>query len=713
MIVYSFDRGADVQRRLEDGIRRTAGRRYIFTSWDDVKLCLQAFSIESLINLPFEDIRVLVIDCDEDMLIVDAAPRASLPPTLANDQVRDLQSRSRYLETDLDSTRIVGVRNPLGDDITSTYGVRTGRISQIQRFLLYLRPHWRWVAAATAAGIVKFLVPLSFPWMLRVVLDEIVLNPAKDDSTRSSELLLLVALMVVLNVVWLGATWIRGVCTGIAGHRMIRDLRVALFGHLQRLSHHFFAVNQSGAIVSRVVGDIAQAQNLVGSALTNLWMDLVLMIVLLAILIPMNWQLALVALVLMPIFLLSIRHLGNRISLSSVEVQQRVEVLSGGLQEKVAGIGIVKGFTREDAELSSFQLQSDKLYSKVLRSVRYATANEMSVGFVVMTSPVLVVWFGGHLIMEGVLTVGQLTQFLLYLAMFYAPIQRLSDLGRVLATSVASIERVFEYFDTMPQVAEKPGAVAIERPAGHIELVDVSFGYETHKLVVQGISLEIRAGETVAFVGPSGSGKSTLANLVPRFYDPVGGVVKLDGHDLRDLTIDSLRRHIGIVNQDTILFSGTIRENLLLANPVALPEDLERALEAANAAKFVEELPEGLWTEIGERGIRLSGGQRQRLALARAFLRDPRILILDEATSALDSRSERLIQEALERLLKGRTSIVIAHRLSTVLGADKIVTLDAGRIVEMGNHQSLLERGGLYAQLFNEQFGAQQQLEGA
>jgi ABC-type multidrug transport system fused ATPase/permease subunit len=705
LIAYTFELHSDVQRRLQEGIKRNQGRRYVFTSWEDIKHCLQSFSEESPMDMPFDQIRVLVLNCDADMCVREPMPRTMLPPLMPHDAIADLQSRSMYLETDLDSARIVHVRNTLGDDITESYAHATSRMSRVWRFLSYLRPHWQFVAIATVAGIFKFLVPLSFPWMLRVVIDDIVYNTSMPPSERSSQLVFLVIAMVLLNVIWLGATWVRGVFTGIAGHRMIRDLRVALFGHLQRLSHHFFAVNQSGAIVSRVVGDIAQAQNLVGSALTNLWMDLVLMVVLLAILIPMNWELALVALILMPIFLASIQVLGNRIRLSSIEVQQRVEVLSGGLQEKVAGIGIVKGFTREQAELSSFQMQSDKLYSKVLRSVRYATANEMAVGFVVMTSPVLVVWYGAHLIMAGELTVGQLTQFLLYLAMFYAPIQRMSDLGRVLATSMASIERVFEYFDTMPQVAEKPNAIQLDHPEGRIELIDVSFGYDPSKLVAQNINLTIEPGETVAFVGPSGSGKSTLANLIPRFYDPLSGVVKLDGHDLRDISIESLRRNIGIVNQDTILFSGTIRENLLLARPDATPEEMQSALEASNASPFVADLPEGLWTEIGERGVGLSGGQRQRLALARAFLRDPRILILDEATSALDSRSERLIQEALTRLLSGRTSIVIAHRLSTVLGADKIITLDGGRIVEMGDHNELLELGGLYSQLFHEQFG--------
>jgi subfamily B ATP-binding cassette protein MsbA len=329
----------------------------------------------------------------------------------------------------------------------------------------------------------------------------------------------------------------------------------------------------------------------------------------------------------------------------------------------------------------------------------------VAVGFVVHSAPVLVVWYGVYQILGGRLTVGELTQFLLYLGMFYYPLQRLSDLSVVLANALAAIDRIFEYFDTQPHVLERPDAVPLAECRGDIELAGVAFGYDPQKPILQDISLHIAAGQTVAVVGPSGAGKSTLANLVPRFYDPLAGRILLDGHDLRDLALAALRAHIGIVNQETILFSGTVHENLLLAKPSATPDEIKAALDAAHALEFVENLPEGLATEIGERGAVLSGGQKQRLAIARAFLKDPRILILDEATSSLDSRAERRIQQALANLLKNRTSIVIAHRLSTILRADLIVVMDAGRIVDSGKHHELLARGGLYTQLYTEQFG--------
>jgi subfamily B ATP-binding cassette protein MsbA len=371
-------------------------------------------------------------------------------------------------------------------------------------------------------------------------------------------------------------------------------------------------------------------------------------------------------------------------------------------------MSVVKGFTREPQEAQLFAAHANKLLNKILYSVRYTAANEMMVGFVVHSAPVLVVWYGAYQILGGRLTVGELTQFLLYLGMFYFPLQRLSDLSVVLSNSLAAIDRIFEYFDTQPHVVERPGAQKLGECRGAIAFEGVTFGYEADNPVLRDVSLAIAPGETIALVGPSGAGKTTFANLIPRFYDPNAGRLCIDGHDLRDLELASLRRHIGIVNQETILFSGTVQENLLLAKPDAGRDEILAALDAANAREFVEDLPEGLWTEIGERGTTLSGGQRQRLALARAFLKDPRILLLDEATSALDSRAERRIQQALARLLRGRTSIVIAHRLSTILNADRIVVLENGRVVDVGKHAELLARGGLYAQLYHEQFGMAQ-----
>lgn len=703
MIVYHLRRSAEVPKLLADGLVRSEGRQFVFDRWQDVQLLLNALHREP--EAERDPYVAIVIEADDDMLARAPIPERKLPTGLRPDDQARLQAHSAYPEVDVAARRLIDVKNGFGDSIISRYQQQVKGRAPVWRFLAYARPYWTYVAAATGAGFIKFLMPLAFPWMLKIMLDDVVLNSNLETSVKEQTVLYLVLGVLAVNIVWMVATYYRSMFAAIAGHRMMRDMRVALFNHVQRLSHAFFTRHQTGAIVSRMVNDISLAQNFVGSALTNVWMDIILLIALIGILVSIHPMLTLVSLVLMPAYLYALKAMGPRIQQTSKEVQQRLEVLSGELHEKVAGVAIVKGFVREKAEAELFADHANKLLKKVLYSVRFTATNEVVVGFVVHTAPVLVAWYGVHQILGGRLTVGELTQFLLYLGMFYYPLQRLSDLSVVLSNSLAAIDRIFEYFDTQPHVVENGQAKRLKECRGHLEFERVRFSYDAHAPILCEINLSIPAGQTVAFVGPSGAGKSTLANLVPRFYDPVEGRILLDGYDLRDVELMSLRSHIGIVNQETILFSGTVQENLLLAKPGASTEEIVAALEAANALEFVQQLPEGLWTEIGERGAVLSGGQKQRLAIARAFLKDPRILILDEATSSLDSRSERRIQDALTRLLRNRTSIVIAHRLSTVLRADQIVVLDSGRVVDVGKHVELLARGGLYAQLYNEQFG--------
>lgn len=711
MIVYLIRRSSEVAAILRTGLRRSDGRHFVFSRWHDATLLLSGLYRQP--NGDRDPHVAIVIDADEDMLVSSPIPESRLPASLRPHDTKQLQHGSFYTEVDISDHRIRDVKNGFGDSILSRFQEGLAKPTPIWRFLAFAKPYWPYVLGATLFGLVKFLAPLAFPWMLKVLLDDVVLNEAIDATTREREIMYLVGIVLAINAVWMVATYFRSVFAAKAGHRLIRDLRVALFSHVQRLSHDFFTRHQTGAIASRVVNDISLAQNFVGSALTNVWMDAILLVALIAILISIHPMMTMISLLLMPIYIVALRAMGPRIRQSSQEVQQRLEVLAGELHEKVAGVAVVKGFARESAETTRFAAHANKLLSRILHSARYTAANEVAVGFVVHTAPILVVWYGVHEILTGRLTVGALTQFLLYLGMFYSPLQRLSDLSVVLGNALAAIDRIFEYFDTQPHVAEHANAKRIERCEGRIELERVFFGYDADAAILKDVTLTIHPAQTVAFVGPSGAGKSTLASLVPRFYDPTAGSIRLDGVDLRELALDSLRAHIGIVNQETILFSGTVLENLLVAAPNATQDQIIAALEAANALEFVQGLPDGLANEVGERGAVLSGGQKQRLAIARAFLKDPKILILDEATSALDSRAERIIQTATARLLKNRTSIVIAHRLSTVLRADQIVVIDGGRVVDVGRHHELLMRGGLYAQLYNEQFGNEAQARSA
>lgn len=496
-------------------------------------------------------------------------------------------------------------------------------------------------------------------------------------------------------------TFVRHYYAGKAGHRAIFDLRCDLYYHILRLSASFFSRNRSGGIVSRLIGDIAQAQNLVGTALTNVWMDSVSLLVVLYFMFNIDVKTALVALATFPPYLFCFRRLGDRIKESSREVQKEMESLSGSVTEKIAGSIIVRAFAHEKREEKVFHADSEKLYKSNMRTVYFQSLNVVFTNTLIALAPLVVTLYGGWRVIAGRLSVGDLIAIGMYLGPLYLPLQRFSELNVIFANAMAALERIFEIMDFKPEIVDKPNAIELPTAQGKIEFIDVHFGYEPHIQVLKGISFVAEPGQKVALVGRSGSGKSTVASLIPRFYDVDAGSVRVDGHDVRDLQLKSLRRHIGMVLQDPILFSGTIRDNILYGNAKADDKSLLDACRAANVLEFIEELPEGWLTEVGERGCQLSGGQKQRITIARAFLRNPRILILDEATSALDTESERLIQDALSRLMAGRTVIIIAHRLSTVAAADLILVLDGGHIVERGTHEELLARKGLYRELYS------------
>ena len=554
---------------------------------------------------------------------------------------------------------------------------------------------------AVACGVVRYLIPLVLPWTLKVLVDDFL----KPGSLHSPlHLHALMAGLCVLYALYAIVSYFRSYLAGLAGHRIIFDLRQQLYLHVQRMSLSFFDRQQIGAVVARMTGDIASAQNFVGAAMVNTAMDLSCVTVILGVLCAANGKLALAALSVIPFYMVISYSLTKRIRKKSREIHNQLQEISGDLHEQFAAISTIQAFTQEEAEAHEFKEQSERFLDTILESVRLQAIALGATGFLTALGPILVLWFGVLEVWGGRLSVGTLMAFYAYLGLLYQPIQRLTELNLTLTNSLAAMDRIFEVFDTYPEVQERPAAQVLGRVGGGIAFDQVSFRYDGRESVLEAFSLAIPAGTTVALVGPSGAGKSTLAKLLVRFYDVTEGRIRIDGTDIRDVTLKSLRQQVAIVPQDPILFSGTIAENLRYGKHGATDEEIRQAAREAFADAFISQRPDGYATEVGERGVKLSGGQKQRVAIARAFLKDAPIVILDEPTSALDAESEELIKQALQRLLKGRTALIIAHRLSTIEHADRVVVIDEGHIIEQGRHAELLKQPtGLYRRYASRQ----------
>lgn len=573
------------------------------------------------------------------------------------------------------------------------------------RFLAFVRPYVWFIVLASIGGIIKFTVPLLVPQVTRYLLDDVFLNSDFTTQQQLHRLWRSIGLMGALFVlVWVPGTYARSYFAGLAGHRAVFDLRQKLYEHILRMSASFFDRNRSGSIVSRLISDVALMQNLVGNALTNIWMDSAALLVVLFFLFRINVNLTLMALVTFPLYIYVFKTFQRNIRSATHEIQEGTSQLAGNAQEKIAGSYVVHAFGQERREGRYFKRDSGHLLSATIRLLRFRGGNAAVTGIITQGAPLLVLLYGGYLVITGGITVGELVAVTLYLGPLYLPLERFSELNVVLANSLAALDRVFEVMDQTPDIRDAPGAKELESPRGRVRFDHVYFSYgqeaDSPVAVLRDISFTVEPGQKVALVGPSGSGKSSLISLIPRFYDVTAGSILVDGQDVRNLQVKSLRQSISIVLQTPVLFSGTVRENILYSKPSASEQELIQAAKAANAYDFIQNLAQGFDSEVGEGGGFLSGGQRQRVTIARAFLKDPQILILDEATSALDTASEKLIQNALERLMEGRTTFIVAHRLSTIQHADMILVMREGRIVDAGTHHQLLRKEGLYQELY-------------
>ena len=490
------------------------------------------------------------------------------------------------------------------------------------------------------------------------------------------------------------------------GQRFKYDMRRKLYAHIQTLSLGFFEKSQTGKLMSNITNDVASLDQLIGGGFVNVIQDTVMLTAVLFIVFKMNWRLSLVALSVYPFYILNYLTFIGRIKKTSSDVRDQREVIYGSLQEKLTGVQVVKSYAKERYEVRQFVGETRNLLGLNVRMTSLSTGLWTIAEFIGSGCGTgILLWYGGRLVIEGTLSPGSLMAFFGYISGYiYAPTVRLIQLNDQIARTNTALGRIFYTLDTKPIVNDSPGAIELPDVRGDVSYEGVWFEYEVGQPVIKGVDLEVKAGQMIALVGQSGSGKTTMVNLLQRHYDVTGGRITIDGHDIRDVQLKSVRGQVGVVIQETVLFNTTIRENIRYGRLEATQEELEEAAKAANIDHVIRALPRGYDTRIGENGIKLSGGEKQRIAIARAILSDPRILILDEATSSLDSETESLIQEALDRLLVGRTSFIVAHRLSTIVKADKIVVMEKGVIKEFGSHQELLCQDGIYASLYNQQF---------
>ncbi len=600
----------------------------------------------------------------------------------------------------------------MGRQYESDVDGRVPRLSREQvhtyrRLLGYVRPYTRWMVISILALLFSVGFGLILPLVIRNLVDIVLVD--KNFAHLNQLALGLFAVFLLQGV----ASFINHLSLAYVGENVVADIRVQVYSHLQTLSLKYFTDNRTGEIVSRITNDVVLLQTAVTDNLVALLRQAITLVGAAILLFVLDWRLTLIILLGIPPITLTMVWLGRKIRREATAVQDALAQGANVLEETVSGVRIVQSFAREAYEIERFSARVTDIFDAAMRRAKIGAVLGPVIGFMAFASITITLWFGSYEVIQGRLTAGDLVAYLVYTMMVAAPIASLAGLYAQFQSAIGATERLFVLLDTESDIVSPPDAPLLPAVHGEVVFADVSFAYSTAVALLRSVSFTARPGQVIALVGPSGAGKSTLVSLIPRFWDVENGRVTIDGHDIRDVNLRSLREQIGIVPQETTLFSDTVYNNIRYGKLDATRQEVEDAARAANAHDFIlNDLAEGYDTPVGERGVKLSGGQRQRVAIARALLKDPRILILDEATSSLDSESESLVQEALERLMQGRTSFVIAHRLSTVVNADWVLVLNEGQIVEQGTHADLLARAdGLYTRLHQMQFNSAELVE--
>ncbi|MBY6038388.1 ABC transporter ATP-binding protein/permease [Fictibacillus nanhaiensis] len=577
-------------------------------------------------------------------------------------------------------------------------------MDSMKRYLSFVKPYKGQIFWTIMIGLAKFGIPLLTPLILKYVVDDIIQTTLPLDEKLSKLYWIMGGAALIFVVLRPPIEYWRQYYAQWVGSKILYDIRDKMFDHIQRLSLRFYSNHKSGEIISRVIHDVEQTKTFVITGLMNVWLDMATIIIATAIMFSMDFWLTIVALSMLPVYAFSVKFFYARLRQLTKDRSQALAEVQGHLHERVQGMSVIRSFALEDHEQVEFDKRNSTFLNRAMDHTKWNAKTFSVVNTVTDIAPLLVIGFAAYQGIKGNITIGALVAFVAYMDRLYSPLRRLVNSSTTLTQSVASMDRMFEFLDETYDIEDSPGAKPLKNVKGAVEFQNVSFAYNEEEAdVLHNVSLSVRPGETIALVGMSGGGKSSLISLIPRFYDVTEGSLKLDGTDIRNFQVRTLRDNIGMVLQDNILFSESVRANILMGNPDATDEQMISSAKAANAHEFIMNLPDGYDTKIGERGVKLSGGQKQRVAISRVFLKNPPILILDEATSALDLESEHLIQEALEKLAKDRTTFIVAHRLSTITHADRIVVIEHGKIAEIGNHKELMEKQGPYHDLFTVQ----------